>query len=290
MPKYVRKKKIIKRRRKPAKSSSNYRMPTARTIQIATRRNMAQTLRFVVNQTYVYDGSKTLAGKSAVLQYFANSIFHMQTPSSTITGEFKSQDPTVYDNLVASAKLPNANGWDEWTERYQHFVVAGSKLTYTFEPTSVGVPTILCAHLSGTGGAVSSNTTSAQMNLKPYVKRHSVAQSFLYGNNACRGSIAYSARKFEGVSDVDDNDDLRGRFANTPLGTLGAQPTETSHFFLSLSPVDPAATTGMPSGVIRTKIEYIVHMREPTETNQVQMTTNNQPLTENMFGFHVPSN
>lgn len=261
-----------RRGRKNNSSSSNYRQPSARTIQIATRRNMSQTLRFVVNQTYVYDGSKTPAGKTAVLQYLANSVFNYQTPSSTVTDEFKSQDPLLYSNLVSAAKTPNATGWDEWTERYQHFIVTGAKLTYTFEPTSTGVPTILFAHLSGTGGAVSANTTSAQMNVKPYIKRHSLAQSFLYGNNACRGSIGYSARKFEGVTDPDDAEDLRGRFANTPLGTTGARPLETSHFYLSLSPVDPSAGTAMCSGVIRTKIEYIVHMREPTETNQVQVT------------------
>lgn len=259
-----------KRGRAGQKKQANYRMPSARTIQIATRRNFNQTLRFVVNQSYVYDGSKTTAGKTAVLQYIANSVFNYQTPSSTATGEFASQDPLLYDNLVASAKQPNATGWNEWTERYQHFIVTGAKLTYTFEPTSTGVPAILFAHLSGTGGAVSANTTSAQMNVKPYIKRHSIAQSFLYGNNACRGSINYSARKFEGVTDPDDNGDLRGRFANTPLGTVGLRPTETSHFFLSLSPVDPSAGSAMPSGVIRVKIEYLTHLREPTETNQVQ--------------------
>lgn len=279
-----------KQTRKSGSKSSNYRMPSARTIQIATRRNVSQTLRFVVNQSYVYDGSKTAAGKTAVLQYLSNSIFNYQTPSSTTSGEFASQDPSLYDNLVASAKSPNATGWDEWTERYQHFIVVGSKMTYTFEPTSTGVPSILFAHLSGTGGAVSANTTSAQMNVKPYIKRHSIAQSFLYGNNACRGSIAYSARKFEGCTDPDDVDEIRGRFANTPLGTLGSRPTETSHFFLSLSPVDPSAGTAMPSGVIRTKIEYIVHMREPTETNQVQLASGGAaqpPLS--MFGFHTPT-
>lgn len=264
------KRKQLRRPRKGKAKASNYRNPTARTIQIATRRNLKQTLRFVTNQTYVYDSSKTPAGKTALLQFISNSIFNIQTPSSTVANEWKSQDPLTYSNLVSDAKAPNATGWNEWTERYQHFIVTGAKMTYTFEPTSTGVPAILYSHLSGTGGAVTANTTSAQLAAKPYIKRHSLAQSFLYGNNACRGSIGYSARKFEGVTDPDDNEDLKGRFANTNLGTTGLRPTENSHFYLSISPVDPAADSAMCSGVIRVKIEYITHMREPTETNQVQ--------------------
>lgn len=262
----------FKKKNYKKKSKSNYRKSIPRTIQIATRRNMSQTLRFVVNQTYVYDGSVTPNGKTAFLAFRANSIFNCQLPNSTNLGEWKSQSPLVYDNYAASAIHPNATGWDEWTQRYQHFTVTGSKMSYTFEPINTGIPSILFCHLAGTQGAIDTNTNSASMNLKPFMTRKSIIP--VGAIKGIRGSMNYSARKFEGVTDPDDNSNLRGRFANTALGTVGTAPSEQTIFYLAHAPVDPNSSAGkMASGVFRIKIEYVVHLREPTETNQVQVTT-----------------
>lgn len=85
--------------------------------------------------------------------------------------------------------------------------------------------------------------------------------------------MTYSARKFEGVKDPDDNSNLRGRFANANLvpPTTGATPGEQSFFYLALAPVDPTSTVASGGGVLRVKIEYIVHLKEPTESNQIQI-------------------
>jgi len=77
------------------------------------------------------------------------------------------------------------------------------------------------------------------------------------------------------VKDPEDNSNLRGRFANsfvTPP-VLGATPTEQSFFYLALAPIDPATSLAVGEGVLRVKIEYIVQLREPTESNQIQMVT-----------------
>lgn len=262
--------------RKGGGKKSDYRSPMPRTIQIATKRNMNQTLKFVVNQTWVVDPTSQTAGLSAVLSYRANSIFasHMPTSITATAGVFKSQDPLKYSNNGSLNPVisQNADGYDTWKERYQHFCVTGSKLTYTFEPTNTGSPAILFSHLSGVAGAVNANTNSARLNELPFTKRHSLAKTTLT-QNGIRGSINYSARKFEGVKDPDDNSNLRGRFANSLLTppTTGATPGEQSFFYLALAPVDPSASTAVGGGVLRVKIEYIVHLKEPTESNQIQI-------------------
>jgi len=271
-------------RKKPYSSKrSDYRSSIPRTIQIATKRNMNQKLKFVLNQTYVVDPSVLDAGKSAVLSYRANSIYnsHMPTSVTATANLFKSQDPTKYNNNGSATPVisQNADGWDSWSSRYQHFCVMGSKISYTFEPTETGAPAILCSHLSGVSSAVTTDTPSSRLNELPYVFRHSLAtQGVTSGINATtgiRGSMKYSARKFEGVNDPDDNSNLRGRFANANLNppVVGATPTEQSFFYLIMAPVDPATSTKMPGGVLRVKIEYIVHLKEPTESNQIQVVT-----------------
>lgn len=293
MVKYSKKKHVNRHKRysksKYASKSNAYRNTIPRTIQIATKRNMNQTLKFVINQTYVVDPTDLANGKSAVLSYRANSIFHSHMPTgATASNPFKSQDPAKYNNDGQANPViqQNADGWDQWTERYQHFCVVGSKITYTFEPTGTGAPSILCSHLSGVSSAVTTDTTSAKLNTLPYVKRHSLAtQGVTSGINAStgiRGNMMYSARKFEGVKDPEDNSNLRGRFANSQLQTptIGATPGEQSFFYIIMAAVDPATSSSMPQGVLRVKIEYITQLKEPTESNLIQVTATAPPPDE----------
>lgn len=198
---------------------------------------------------------------------------------STALNPFKSQDPAKYSNngQLSPVISQNADGWDNWTERYQHFCVVGSKITYTFEPTGTGTPAIFFSHLSGVSSAVTTDTASARLNELPFIKRHSVASqgitSGIYASTGIRGNMTYSARKFEGVKDPEDNSNLRGRFANSNLNppTTGATPGEQSFFYLGLATVDPATSAKMGPGVLRVKIEYITQLKEPTESNQIQV-------------------
>ena len=267
--------------RKPRVPRTNFRTSVPRTIQIATKRNMNQTLKFVVNQTWVVDPTSQAAGLTAVLSYRANSIFnsHMPTSVTATAGLFKSQDPTKYSNNGSLTPVisQNADGFDTWSDRYQHFTVTGSRMTYTYEPMAAGAPAIFCSHMSGVSGAVNENTTAARLNELPYVKRHSVVpQALLAGGISgpgIRGSVNYSARRFEGIKDPEDNSNLRGRFANSLVTppVVGATPSEQTFFYLAIAPIDPSATTVVSGGVLRVKIEYVVKLKEPTESNQIQV-------------------
>lgn len=272
--KFAPKRKVYKK-----KTVSSYRKAIPRTLQIATKRNKNMKLKFVVNQTYILDPtiSGFPAGQAAFLSYRANSIFSSHIPVSTTAGLWASQDPTKYNNLSSALLSQNADGWNEWTNRFQHYCVTGSKITATFEPASNGVPTIMSLHTSGVGGAIQSSTTSARINTLPYVKKASIVSTGISVPNqaGARMSMNYSARKFEGVTDPDDNSNLRGRFANTLITppTVGLTPTEQSYYYVTFTPIDPATTGAMPRGVVRVKVEYIVHLKEPTESNQIQLQT-----------------
>ena len=77
----------------------------------------------------------------------------------------------------------------------------------------------------------------------------------------------YSAKKFEGVKDVRDAQQLRGRFVGQ---SEQAQPAERSFFEVALCKLNPNVGQQMPKGILTIKVEYIVQLLEPTESNEVQ--------------------
>ncbi len=248
------------------KTNSLYRNKIPRMLQVATRRHKSQFLRFVSNQTYLL--APTLSGgvaKPICLSIRANSIYDiMQNPG--VADEVISQVPTAYgpgvDNVVA-------DGYTEWTNRYQHFTVFGSKISVTCQPYGnvKGTPGLVVLNLSGVAGGVSNVTTAGQLNILPYTKR---GQLYNNGANSTGSRLynTYSTKKYEGVKDVDDNSQLRGRFGND-FGSPGP-PGEQSFHNLWIGPVLPTATEALSPQVLRLKVEYIVKLSEPTFKNQVQ--------------------
>jgi len=266
-----RKKRVVNRGGK----KSAYRTTIPRTLQIATKRNFNQTLKFVINQSWVLDPTVLDAGKTLILQYGANTIFKSHIPMAA-DGQalcYASQNPSLYSNKVSSGIYQAAEGYDTWKDRYQHFCVVGAKMSYTWEPTGTGVPSIFFSHMSGVTPAIIQTTNSAVINTLPYINRHSVASIGVSSPKSAglRGNMKYSTRKFEGVTDPDDNSNLRGRFGNSASGGVGLDPGEQSYFNLAMAPVDPATEGKMPSGVLRVKIEYITKLKEPTESNLIQV-------------------
>ena len=276
--KYARKRVARKPKTVPRR---NYRTAIPRTIQIATKRNKAMRLKFTLNQTWLVDPSKLANPTDAlVFSYRANSIYqsHMPTLSTGTAAAAISQDPSLYsqNGSLTPVISQSADGFDTWSDRFQHFTVTGSKITYTFEPTGAQAPGIFVSHLSGVSGAIQAATSAVRLNQLPYTTRHAITPKSssigIFAADGIRGSRTYSARKFESVTDPNDNSNLRGRFANSLVSppVVGSAPSEQSFFYLALAPIDPATTLAVGSGVLRVKIEYVVSLREPTESNQVQ--------------------
>lgn len=245
-----------------------YRNLVPRTLQIATRRNFNQRLKFVVNQTYQVDPGTLQGTETNGITFRANSIYDIRPDYYGTPNTFTAQDPTKYG--IAMTNLV-ADGWNEWTDRYQHFSVLGSKIQAVFEPYGTGEdqgqPGMLAITLSGVNGTVSATTDSAAINKLPYTRRGHVFGA-CNQNRGTRLYQFYSAKKFEGVKDVLDNQQLRGRFANTNGQAVG--PSELSFFDVSLSKLNPAVGQQMPKGILTIKIEYIVNCTEPTKSDNVQ--------------------
>lgn len=257
---------------RPMGSTRNlYRNTVPRTLQIATRRNKSQRLRFVVNHIYNYDPGTTDGTETNGFVYRANSIWDIRPSQNGVTGNFVAQST----NYSTASNNLTADGWNEWTNRYQHFTVVGSKCQATFEPYGIqddnyNQPGMLSIVLSGTGNAVSASTDASGINTLPYMKKANIMPSSSQ-NRGARIYQFYSARKFEGVHDVADNNQLRGKFANS--AQTPSAPGENSFYYINLCKINPAQAKQIPKGVLSVKIEYIVNLTEPTQTNDVQIPT-----------------
>jgi hypothetical protein len=257
-------------------TNKKYHSKIPRTLQIATRRNNSQMLRFVKNLTYEIN-PQTLV-ENIYLQIRANSIYDIMVNdgSQNQPSTWQAQDPAY----SPGAGVVNADGYNDWHERFQQFCVLGSKIQVTFQPSqaahdaqgrSVIAPTTAYITLSGALNQIGPLTAMKDIVKLPYMKRAQIM-----GNNVDSSGIRlhqfYSAKRFEGVKDVLDNNQLKGHFSNDSSNP--AQPNEKSYYNIGLVPTTATSLGGtghrpQPQGIFRVKVEYIVKLTEPTNTNQV---------------------
>lgn len=268
---------------KAGKTNKLYHSSIPRTLQVATRRYNSQMLRFVKN--LVYEVNPQTLSENIFLSIRANSIYDIlqNNGSQNQPGTWLPQDDVEYP--VTAGHIVNADGWDAWRERFQHFTVIGSKLQVTYQPTQLSVvdtagtangtvaqaPSTLYITLSGVANQISNTTAMRAIVNLPYLKRGAI-HSNVQGQNGKRLYSFYSAKKFEGVKDVIDNQQLRGRFLNS-FGSAN-QVSEQSFFNVGICPTVENTLGGSsdkkpPGGIIMLKVEYIVKLTEPTDTNQV---------------------
>jgi len=278
--------------RKPGSTASYYHNSVPRTLQVATRRPNSTTLRFVKNLTYEIDPQITASAQqwNYHLSFRANSIYDiikdngLLLNANSLSPVVKAQDP---EYNPTGGLIVNADGWDRYRLQYQHFTVLGSKIQTTCQPmtwssSSSGdneiAPTTAYIQLSGVDGQISRASPMRELVKKPYLKRAQIIASVGGGGTMSAGVRLYqfySARKFEGVNDVMDNNNLRGRFAN-PNGN-GASPQEQTYYNIGFVNTINQATYPQvsadikrpPKMLMRVKLEYIVKLTEPTDTNDV---------------------
>lgn len=275
--------------KKAGNTNSYYHSSIPRTLQIATRRNHSEMLRFVVNQTYMIEPKVRTGGanngpENVYLQYRANSIVDVMAGTAgngsyNIAGTWISQDPANYGTTENNV---NAEGVTAWQQRYQHFTVLGSRIQASIQTikasqvTTDEQPGTFYINLSGYQGAVNKESQATEIVELPYTKRARIISAV--GNNTYSASssvpgarllLNYSAKKFEGVKDVLDNSNMKGHFENS-LGNQ-AVPVEQSYFNIGFVPTMPYTdgTSPLQDQLLTVKIEYIVKLTEPTASNQV---------------------
>lgn len=248
-----------------------YHNPIPRTLQLATRRNNSQMLRFVKNMTFRI--VPQAFEENIFLTLRANSLYDIMSNNGgqNQPGTWQPQD----NDYGVGVQFVQADGWDEWSPRFQHFTVLGSKCQVTYEPTDSGylnnqqqiAPATLYVNLAGLPNAITPTTAMKDVAKLPYTKRASIMPTWS-NTGGKRLFQFYSTKKYEGVKDVMDNQNLRGR-----LQGPASVPTETSYFNVGIVPTitNNLGTQGqkISGGVMRIKLEYIAKLTEPSLTNQV---------------------
>jgi hypothetical protein len=236
-----------------------------------------------VNQTYkcTPQGAGSVGPENCYLQFRANSIHDVMNGASgngslMQPNTWLPQNSNVYGPTITDV---NADGYDNWKERFQHFTVLGSRLQATCQTvvgSSASETGTFYVNLAGATGSISNTKQAYQIMDLPYTKRARLFPAVTTAGGAtanvpgARLMINYSSKKFEGVHDVMDNQNLRGVFDNS-YGT-GAPPSEQSFFTIGYVPTMPYSQhSGVHApALITIKVEYIVKLTEPTDTNQVQ--------------------
>eukprot|EP01050_Picozoa_sp_SAG11_P022247 SAG11_NODE_4159_length_2032_cov_5.648215_1_plen_294_part_00 len=261
-----------------------YHSSVPRTLQLATRRPNSVTLRFVKN--LCYEVVPQSLSENIFLSIRANSIYDI-LPFNGSQNQPNTWIPQDSAYAPTAGLVVNAEGYDEWAGRFQHFHVLGSKLQATYEPiqssvtssqthtdgTIVQAPTTLYTTLCGVTNQINTTTPMKAIIALPYCKRASLIAS-KNGLSGKRVYNFYSAKKFENVKDVVDNSQLRGRFQNS-FGSA-SQTSEMSFYNLGIvstteQSLGQSTDKKPPAGLMRVKVEYIVKLSEPTNSNQVSL-------------------
>ena len=260
-----------------------YHSSIPRTLQIATRRYKTQMLRFVVNQTYKCTpqlGNPVVGPENCYLQFRANSIHDITAGSAgngsvNMANTWEPQDSALYGPAVTSQV---AEGYDDWKERFQHFTVLGSRISATCQTivgTSANDTGTFYINLAGAQGLITASKQAFEIMKLPYTKRARLFPAVTTAGGAtanvpgARLQMGYSTKQFEGVVDVMDNQNLRGSFTNS-YGT-GSPPAENTYWTIGYVPTMPynASSGAHAPALITIKLEYIVKLTEPTDSNQV---------------------
>jgi len=279
MPKkYGYKKKRVGRKRG---NNKQYRSRIPRTIQIATRRPMSAFLKFTKNLVYKVNpgGDSTTIGENTYLTIRANSIYNILQQDGGVqsTGTWFPQDPAY-----APGQVVNAEGYNQWKDRFQHFCVLGSQIKANFIPLNQDNEThreqeeaTVYITLAGATGVVNNTTDMKDINKMPYLRKATVRAGVQGIGKGASLIHNYSAKKFEGIKSVVDNSTMKGQFDNSYASA--SQPNERSYFNVGICRTVPQNVVP-PRGMLRIQINYIVKLTEPTISNQVSVNPNHPNL------------
>lgn len=194
-------------------------------------------LQRIVKMRYIEQITLSLSGTYETSLYRANSIF----------------DP----RYATGGHQPL--GHDQWSTFYDHYVVLGSKLTFTLSAdssiTTPKLPVIVAAYTTDDATLVNPDPMALAEQGKCRYK-------MMNGNNGT-GTFAvssyYSAKKFYNVTDVNDNLDRIG-------ASFGADPPDIALFAVSAGLVNGGSISQNLYGIIQ--IDYIVSVSEPKDLSQ----------------------
>lgn len=188
-----------------------------------------------------------------------NLLNPISTPSAT--GTFTAQSGTIGDSV---------EGLDDWLGddgRYSTYCVLGAKLEVNGVATQGAGTTTINNYALGVHKCATGDNDIVAATQLPAIQQMAFTRQKngmgMPGTNtqvqAMRFSDTYSAKKWEGVSDVKDNKALHGNHT-TP-------PAEGGKFQIFYASREPAAVKNPPPMLMRVKIKYIVLLSDPKKKN-----------------------
>lgn len=290
MAKFNKKKMIKKNRQRKYGSKKQYRQPILRTLQLATVRPSKAMLRFRKSLAYRVTPNLTSTGDEHIfwLQFRANSIYDICSqyyPTQTIHDKLWVEQSAI-NALVGTSTNPSfdADGYDDWKDRFQKSCVIGSKINVTYQPVEKReatteivnqTPTTLFLQksLEADNGVDPSVHKVEDIVRLPYVSRSQITQS-KSGRNGISAAVngKFSAKKDFGVSNVSDVAGLKAGL-DSSLTSAEKKPEKMAFYNIYLAPTIPAhpgepEKFQMVEGIMRIYIDYIVMLTEATNTNK----------------------
>lgn len=243
-------------------------------IQRATQVPKTTVLQFVIDKTFSVEPPALPTGTDPMVTSCMNvSMNNLTAPmdAATTTGVWTAQEGAVGDSV---------EGLDNWVGtdgRYQTYLVLGAKIEVesTAGRSATSTTPYVPNYAIGIHKATTGLTDVTGATQLPTIQKMAYTQvRNLRGNHnevgdsvqiqGGRLSDTYSAKRWEGVTDVKDNKDLRG--------TSAAPPVEGGKFQVFLASRAPKSTgQQVPAQLMRIKVSYVVLLSDPK-------TKDNDPL------------
>lgn len=181
-------------------------------------------------------------------------FFGTLNPGAGTTATWVVRANSIFDP-DASGAGHQPYGHDQWQTFYNHYVVLGSKIT---------VDAISTDATAKTGQAIASVSLQDDLTTSPsqtlsLLERPGCSYKPVGSSNASRGTRltnTFSAKKFFGVANVNDNIDRLG-------AQFGANPAEGATFHITVGSID--ASTDPSAVAITVVVDYICLLTERTE-------------------------
>lgn len=141
-------------------------------------------------------------------------------------------------------------GFDQWSNFYDHITVLGSRIKATFMPRGsvATTSTVLCSITVEDDATVSTSIESLLERTGAAVGYSGLSA----GKNALILRKNFSTKRFFNVSDVRDNDSLKGTFVTSPA--------DDAYYHINVSSIDGSSD---PDGIaVAVEVEYICMLSE----------------------------
>jgi hypothetical protein len=259
-------------------------------IQRATNVPKTALISFVTDKTFLYTPADLPSGedpmKTGVMQVSCNNLL---TPMlSTGGGTWQAQSGAAGDKVEGLEDWVSGTTGTAEDGRYQTYCVLGAKLDVNSIASQVivgagqqiaYVNNYACGIHKCTNGLtdIGELTQLPTAQKMPYtrLRNGTGSQNSIVGTTGVipqgmRLSDTYSAKKWEGVTDVKDNAKLH----STQVANQLTPPAEGGKFQVFIASREPKSTgKQVPSQLIRIKCQYTVLLSDPVTSNNDPMTT-----------------